>query len=365
LRGSPRLISRPEGSSHRQQAKRFGKKFNQLDVALLNEDQFIELRQDPFGIAPERALVFVTAVPISNFVQAAKRANLEVLSEFELGDGYELPEGLISQNQDKVNPTLYASMPTLETLRLLLRLWRRYEKGKSARRGDTPWWNLFDMLAELRAWGPKDRLTVESGQELENRLPLNETEEVRIELEYWPNHGEASPIQWRKNTEIKIVEIGGRIIDRSSIHEGNFHYEALLVGLSAGYVRQMIREPSAPESLVTFEGLQFILPQTIAQSMPSQSPPMEISSNDLEDFEDDVAFRVLLLDGTPIARHPALDGGVVIEDIHDLVERSVVSTRRHATEMVSLILRGDLISDGEPLRNSRVLAIPLLISNSH
>jgi len=361
LRGSPRLISRPEVSSHRQQAKRFGKKFNQLDVALSNEDQFIELRQDPFGIAPERALVFVTAVPISNFVQAAKRANLEVLSEFELGDGYELPEGLISQNQDKVNPTLYASMPTLETLRLLLRLWRRYEKGKSARRGDTPWWNLFDMLAELRAWGPKDRLTVESGQELENRLPLNETEEVRIELEYWPNHGEASPIQWRKNTEIKIVEIGGRIIDRSSIHEGNFHYEALLVGLSSGYVRQMIREPSAPESLATFEGLQFILPQTIAQSMPSQSPPMEISSNDLEDFEDDVAFRVLLLDGTPIARHPALDGGVVIEDVHDLVERSVVSTRRHATEMASLILRGDLISDGEPLRNSRVLAIPLLI----
>ena len=226
----------------------------------------------------------------------------------------------------------------------------------------TPWWNLFDTLAELRAWGPEDRLTAENCLELKNRLPLDDDdEEIRIELEYWPNKNESVPVQWRRKTELRIIEMDGRIIDRSSIHEGSFHYEALLVSLSARYVREMINEPSAPDSLATLDGLQFIVPQTIAQSLPSQSPSIDINSNNLEDFDDGGTLRVLLFDGTPIAEHPVLKGGVVIEDVYDLVERSVVSMRRHATEMASLILRGDLISDGQPLIDSRVLAIPLLI----
>ncbi len=256
-------------------------------------------------------------------------------------------------------------MPTLDTLQELLRLWRKYEKGVAAERGYTPWWNLFGMLAELCAWSAEDRLTVESRQELEDRLPFDDEDEVRIELEHWPNESESSPEQWRRNTEVKIEEMGGRVIDYSSIHEANFHYEALLVSLSAREVREMIREPSAHGSLATLDGIQFILPQTIAQAMPSQSPPIDDNISNLECFEEDSTFRALLLDGTPIAKHPVLDGGIVIEDIHDLVGRSIVSTRRHATEMASLILRGDLISDGQPLIDSRVLAIPLLIDSSN
>ena len=361
LTGSQAWIPRPGGATHDQQANRFNQEFNRLKAALVRPDAGVELRRDPFGIAPERALVFVTAAPINNFARAAQRVNLGVHLEFELGDDYELPDGLISENQDRVNPTLYATMPTLDSLRKLLRLWGKYEKGNDAEYGYTPWWDLFGMLAELRSWGPEDRLTLESRLELEARLPLDDGDEVRIEVEHWPNESEFSPEQWRRNSEVKIEEMDGRIIHQSSIHEGSFHYEALLVGLSARQVREMISDPSAPDSLATLDGIQFILPQTIAQSLPSQSRPMDVDISNFERFEKDGAFRALLLDGTPIAGHPILDGGIVIEDTHDLVRRSVVSTRCHATEMASLILRGDLISDGQPLAGSRVIAIPLLI----
>ncbi|MDE2645492.1 MAG: hypothetical protein OXI05_06620 [Bacteroidota bacterium] len=346
LRGSPSPPPRPRGADRDHQANRFRQQFNRLETALEGRDPRIELRRDPFGIAPERALVFVTKGPINNFARAAKRVNLEVLLEFELGVNYELPDDLISQDQVGVNPTLYATMPSLDTFREILRLWRRYEKEDKAEYGFTPWWHLFDLLAELRAWGPEDRLTAENCLELENRLPFDDDEEVRIELEHWPNESEPIPEQWRRNTELKIEEMGGRIIDRSSIHEGSFHYEALLVGLLTRHVREMIRQPSAPGSLATLDGIQFIVPQTIAQSLPSQSRSVDVDRNNLVDFEAGAALRVLLFDGTPIAGHPALEGGIVIEDVHDLVERSVVSSRRHATEMASLILRGDLISDG-------------------
>ena len=71
--------------------------------------------------------------------------------------------------------------------------------------------------------------------------------------------------------------------------------------------------------------------------------------------------RAVLLDGTPVAGHRSLDGGVVIEDVHDLVGRSVVAQRRHATSMASLILRGDLTADGVPVHDSRLLCIPVLV----
>lgn len=332
---------------------RFSEQFNRLETALV--------RRDPFGIAPERALVFVTAVPINNFASAARRVNLEVLSEFELGEEYVLPDDLISQGQDQVNPTLYATMPTLDAFRGLLRLWRKYQRENDADHGYAPWWHLFDLLADLRAWGPEDRLTAENSLELENRLPFDADEEVRFELEHWPTESEDLREEWRRNTEARIKEMGGRVIDRSSIHEGSFHYEALLVGLATRFVREMINEPSTPVGIATLDGIQFVLAQTIAQSLPSRSSPMDVDVHNLGRFENGGAFRALLLDGTPIARHPALDGGIAIEDVHDLVGRSVVSTRRHATEMASLILRGDLVSDGQPLVDSRVLAIPVLI----
>ncbi|MCY4187824.1 MAG: S8 family serine peptidase [Bryobacterales bacterium] len=256
---------------------------------------------------------------------------------------------------------LYATMPTQDSFIELLRLWRRYERGHSSEHGYAPWWQLFDMLAELRPWGPKDRLSAESRAELENRLPSDDETEVKLELEHWPRRDKDSRNRWRRETKAKVAALQGRIIDQSAIEEGSFVYDAVLVGLAAGTVREMLDDPYAPDGLATLDGLQFVLPQTIAQSVPSHSQPVDDSRDDFDGLDSASPFRILLLDGTPIAGHRALDGGVAVEDVHDLVDRSIVASRRHATEMASLILRGDLDSDGHPLRGSRLLAIPLLI----
>ncbi len=159
--------------------------------------------------------------------------------------------------------------------------------------------------------------------------------------------------------------LAGRVIDRSAIQEESFVYNAMLVGLAAGDVRAMLNNPAAPNGLATLDGLQFVLPQTIAQSVPSHSRPTDVDRDDFDNFDPASPFRALLLDGTPIAGHRTLDGGVAIEDVHDLVDRSLVETRRHATSMASLVLRGDLESDGHPVRDSRLLAIPLLVNSEN
>ena len=361
LTGAPARFPRPRGAGRRQQGQRFRREFERLEAALAGEDAALELRRDPFGIAPERALVFVTAVPIGDFARAARLVGLEVLSEIELEDNYDLPDDLIADHPGAASPTLYTTMPNQDAFNRLLRLWRRYQAGNDAEHGYAPWWRLFDMLAELRPWGPEDRLSADNRTELENRLPFDDDAEVRLELEHWPTQNQDKLGQWRRETEARIVALGGRIIDRSAIHEGNFVYDAMLVGLAAATVRDMVDNPSAPDGLATLDGLQFVLPQSIAQSLPSQSQPTDADGEEFEDFDAANPFRVLLLDGTPIAGHRILDGGVAIDDVHDLVGRSEVAARRHATAMASLILRGDLDSDGHPVDDSRLLAIPLLV----
>ena len=361
ITGTPARFPRPRGTGRRRQGERFRQEFDRLEAALARDDAVLELRRDPFGIAPERALVFVTAVPIADFARAARLVGLELLSELELESDYDLPDDLITEHLGTVSPTLYATMPTQGAFNRLLQLWRRYQANQDAEREYAPWWRLFDMLAELRPWGPQDRLSADNRTEFENRLPFDDESEVRLELEHWPTHDQEKLRQWRRETEARVVALAGRVIDRSAIHEGSFVYDAMLVGLAAGHVREMLINPVAPDGLATLDGLQFVLPQTIAQSGPSHSESRDVDGDDFDDFDPASPFRALLLDGTPIAGHHTLDGGVAIEDVHDLVDRSLVAARRHATAMASLILRGDLDSDGHPVRGSRLLAIPLLV----
>ena len=302
-------------------------------------------------------------MPIGDFARAARLVGLEVLSEIELDDDYDLPGDLIADYPGVASPTLYATMPTQEAFNRLLMLWRRYQQDRDAERGFAPWWRLFEMLAELRPWGPEDRLSAADRTELENRLPFDDDAEVKLELEHWPTQRLDKLGQWRRETEARVNALGGHVIDRSAIHEDSFVYDAMLVGLAAGSVRAMLDNPSAPDGLATLDGLQFVLPQTITQSPPAHSQPSDVDREDLEDFDPSSPFRALLLDGTPIAGHRSLDGGIAIEDVHDLVDRSLVATRRHATAMASLILRGDLEADGHPVLDSRLLAIPLLVDS--
>lgn len=355
---------RPRGGGRQGQNAHFQELFERIEDAFAEDDTELILRRDPAGIAPERALVFETIVPIANFKRAADSINLEVLIESDLDDDYEVREDLVDDYIENASPTLYATMPSSQHLEEILKLWRSYQNNEKAARGRAPWYNMFSMLSDLRIWGPKDRLTANAEAELIARLPDDDEEAVRLELEVWPTANAGQRIQWQLDIRARVGALGGRVISTSSVDEHGFIYEAALVEVPAGAVRSMIMDPNLPDGLATIEGLQFVLPQTIAQSLPDLTPSEEEGeAPEFDAFDADAPIRAVLLDGTPIAGHPSLDGGVVIEDVHDLVRLSQVPNRLHATSMCSLILRGDLVADGAPLNDSRLLSIPVLIDN--
>ncbi len=360
--GGPQNPPQPVGPGRNSQGRRFQGTFNHLSSAFEAGNPDVVLRADPAGIAPERALVFITAGSILGFASVAQKIGLEVFTETELEAIEDFPEGFNPPGTDTtLSRTLYATIPTLTVFEQLLTLWNAYQSGENAPRGAAPWWKTFDLLLELRPWGPTDRLTESAREIIEDRLPFDENEEVSIEIEIWPTARTGQRVAWRTLTEQRVTELGGQIIDRSSITESGFFYEALLASLPVYAVRTMLDDPSGFEGLATLEGVYLILPQTIGQAPPGDLHGETAVHPALETFDTGAPVRGALLDGTPVAGHEALDDGVIIEDIHDLVRLSVVNKRDHATAMASLILRGDLISDGSPLRDARLVSVPVLI----
>jgi hypothetical protein len=350
------------------QTKRLTDLLDPLVRAFEGDRPTITLKSDPSGVAPERALVFEAATSIQDFAKAARAAELEVFSEYDSDDAASLGEDDFQppEGQAALYPTLYATMPSEHTLRRLLTHWRRYQRGETPSRSEglMPWWHMFEHLIDLRPWGPEDRFTKGAQSVIADRLPTDDEEETKLEIEVWPSRFSNKRNAWR--TEIKQVvdQLGGRIVDEQLIVERDFIYDALLITLRAGYVRALIDNPFLEGGLASIDGIQFILPQTVAQSVPI-TPEEHSSRYAPEDgFDEGAPMRAVLMDGVPIAAHPALDGGVVIEDVHDLERLSQVSQRGHGTAMASLILRGDLGADGEPFVDSRLLSIPILVDGA-
>lgn len=360
---SPRGLQ--SGPSRKSQVERLGEKFDRIEKGLDLTLTSTKLASQPDAIVPGRGLIFETAVPVSSFIAAAIRVGLEVQSEFASPAPY--PKDLFQPKvgADVATMTLYATLPSETSLRAVTNLWKKYKIGAKPDRGETAWWDLFDSLVEVRAWGPKDRLDREARRVIAARLPCEPDDRVRLEIEIWPTSNETLRKKWKTEILDTVEDLDGLVVDESSIHQHGLSYEALLIELSSHQVRVLLEKPGLEYGLPTLEGIQFILPQTIAQSAPLEETIHSERPISYNNFDPASPYRIILMDGVPVAGHSALDGGVEIEDPNDIVSRSLVSMRRHGTAMASLIARGDLVQDGEALKNSRILAVPVLVDSAN
>ena len=358
-KGARRKIPQPEGPGRPAQSERYNGTFGRLSKAFDADEPLTYLSEDPSGIAPERALVFVTAGQIKDVLKAFEQIGLDFYLETELEPVTELPAGFSPAGSSTSLPrNLYATAPTLASLRQILTQWNLYESGVKPVVGFTPLWNLFDLLIEVRCWGPADRFSDSSRAIIEDRLP-EDNSEVFIEFEIWPNSNAEKRKTWKAETETAITSCGGRVVHRASIAEQGFVYEAVLASLPADAVRSMLDDSEGPDSILTIEGVQYIQPHTRAQTLPAPAED-ETAGASSSRFDEDAPLRVALLDGTPVAGHKNLSGGVDVADLHDLERLSTVDMRFHATSMASLILNGDLVADNNPLQDTRLISVPIL-----
>ena len=344
------------------QGERLGPVFRRLRSVVADRRDPVTLREDSAG-APERALVLDVAGTIDDFYRATQRIEgLEYLGDeetaFEGGEDFaepdtrKDPEGEYRTDRP-VGGRLYLAMPDTAALRQLASLWDRYQRDEQPPTDFAPWFRLFDRLRELRAWGPQDRIPEATTDWLAVQLEAGR-DPVRVEIELWNLPTAKRRRRLPDRLEDALGTVGGKTLHWASIPE--IAYQAALVDLPAAEARRLRQREESP--LAICDDAMLILPQSTAEfptAVDTLGPGRPVEPDSAPDLPPVAA----LLDGVPVLRHRLLDGRVTFDDPDDLEPLSVVSERRHGTEMASLILHGDRNLPGPALRR-RLYVRPVL-----
>ncbi len=344
--GRPAYVPPPASFPRDRQTGTFGPTFNRLAQVLARGDNALELRADPAGLAPERLLVFEVRGSINAFATAVRNvAGLELVDEEELE----------SDEEDK-QPFAYLLVPDMAALRNLESLWRRWQNGQLAR-GETPWATIFDLLRDLRPWGPLDRVHSSDASFLALTIDdRNDYELVRLEVELVYRQAEAAAAEAEANTRAAIVGRGGAVVSRARISDIGYH--ALLADVPVRAVREIVER-----RLDGIAGLEPIL------HIRPQSAPTSIEVADVGEDEAGPDARqalgepiLALLDGVPVAAHRLLADHIDLDDPFGLEPGALVANRSHGTAMASLIVHGDR-NQTEPALPRRIHVVPVMGNN--
>ena len=359
----PRGASAPRTPSVQRQGERFRPVFESLRD-IVDSDDPLAVSRDPAGIAPERALVLEVAGSVDGFHRAVDRVpGLEFLGdeeiEFDADADFAMPdtrkgrEGQYREDRP-VGGRLYLAMPDEQALRQLLSLWGRFQAGQSPDPGFGPWFSVFRQLHELRAWGPLDRLPEETISYLREALETRPDEPVRLEVELWCYRSEQRTRRAATLFEKAVRAADGKIIDQASIPE--IAYKAALIDIPAVEIQRLIEREEV--QLAVCDGIMLLRPQSTA-AFPTAVEALD-DGGPVEPLPPEVEPPIAaLLDGVPVQRHRLLDSRMVFDDPDGLDSDSVVSERRHGTEMASLILHGDR-NAGEPTLPRPIYVRPVL-----
>ncbi len=356
------------------QAERLGPKFERLEQVLGDPDALGELRDDPYAIVPERALVFEVASEIADFYRAVRSVpGLEFLGEDEGEDAPDSDFFFPDKHGDpidgkRVPRRFYFTIPDQTALRQLVSLWQLYQRGEALGHGRTAWLDVFGHLVDVRPWGPKDRLTAEAVEDWRERLQFSPDSRIRFEVEFW-FRGNAARRETAETTFMeKLQELGGQVLDRAMIDDIRYH--AVLVEVSAEVIRDVLDRyhaalvEASPEvirdaldhpdfGLVTFDDVMMLRPQSMVGN------PVEDDLDDAVEMSGGATGAVVdvpvaaLLDGVPMAQHERLANRLDIDDPDNFADKyGAVEEQLHGTAMASLILHGDLntLSPQPPVR---------------
>ena len=339
--GQQRFPRPPEAFSRDRQQEAIAPKFDRLAQSLARDPAGLELRGDPSALAPERLLVFEVRGSVANFARAVQRVRgLELIDEEELGS-----------DEDK-EPIAYLLLPDVRALAELLSLWRRWNDDR-LQVGETPWRGVFELLRDLRPWGPEDRVQPLDANLLAEEIEgKGDDELVAVEIELIFRGSEAKAEVQEAEVRAAIIAHEGQVVSRARLPEIAYH--ALLVDLPVRAIRVIIER--SERSVAGLDPVMHIRPQSMATSIEIDDATQTGVPGEIGELRTPI---LALLDGVPVAAHPLLARHLVVDDQFGLEDHVPVDQRIHGTAMASLIVHGDRNSP-EPMLPRQVHIVPVL-----
>ena len=366
-RGDPRPPRRVQRPSPVQQGQRLTPQFSALQAAF--GDRRAELAETTAAPDPQLVAVLDLAGSVEGFVRASRGIKLEFLAEFQ--EEYAPPDenffyedgGEVSD--DGVPESLYVVMTNARAVTELVRLFELWQEDPSTtfEWGLNPLKQVFGLLRAVRLWGPEDRVR-ETGlieQWNDDVRVVGSQGFARVEVELWFREHSGDRAKAQQDATAAIESAGGNVITAATLPEVAYH--GVLADVPYSAVRDVLRDGPAAIALLTTDSIMLVRP-SLPMSFPLHEPTDE--GVDTEDWPAPPAGppRVALLDGVPLANHPALAGRLVLDDPDDRQSGYPSAQRGHGTAMASLILHGDLSAPGPPL-GTQLYVRPVLEPHEH
>lgn len=364
--GAPRFPgSRIAGPGPARQQQRLQPQFAALQEAL--QTGRVEVDGDTTEADPELIVVFDLAAPVDAFARAAAHVpGLEFLlevdgEEFAADDDfYAVRDG--EPTDDAVTDSLYVVMSNNQAVVELLSLFARWQENRQTTMpfGLAPLRDVFELLREVRRWGPQDRVR-ETGlleQWREDVAVVGQSATMaRVEIELWFRRGAERRTNAEAGVRAIISAAGGQIITQATIVSIGYH--ALLADIPYSQVEAVVDHGPEAISLLTTDTVMYVSP-----ARPMSIPAVSASDESLDPDRfakkpTDDRPRVALFDGLPMTGHIALTDRLVIDDPDEVASSYMTSQMQHGTAMASLICHGDLNAVTEPTRR-RVYVRPIM-----
>ena len=340
-------LKMPYPPSHKRGRQRrvLGPKFTALQKALEAGQSPLALKADPEALAAESLLVF----------ELKERALVSFTKALEAIPGLDLVgEGDTELEHEEAPGYLYLLIPTEAAIREMLALWKVWQANKPLGQKYKAWERLFICLHDLRRWGPKDRVTEEDARLIADMAEFDPNTNVRVEIELVFERDAKKAKPMRDATEASIVKLGGRKLDESRLEQ--IAYDALLVEVSAANAQAIAQRD--PTSFAGLPDVFAIRPQSRIDVTTEFGDPEEAAPQIAAPTKPAIAA---ILDGVPVANHPAFAQHVELIDPDDLAAEAV-GQRSHGTAMTSLVVRGDLKRGEVPL-DRKVVVRPLMYAH--
>ncbi len=328
------------------QGQQIGPKFETLRAYF--EQKTAELRASAAGQVPEEVIVFETVGSVANFLNAARLVpGLDFLAEWDVED-IAPDDDFYDKNRvdSRLAGRVFLVMTNQQALQQLLSLWQAFQSGRTAARGLSPFFELFQHLRDVRRWSPEDRL-LETGviEYWKDAAGSADDTITPFEVELWFRQ----TAQLRAASVDRIRRIVTRLRGRvASVCELDaICYHAAVVTLPVSEIRRLVNRQEVEllgESAVMFfrPSGQSVVPE---HGQPDLQPPVADLSTEVPNGDPTVA----LLDGLPLENHARLVGRLRVDDPDNYASTYTVSERGHGTSMASIILHGDLNAPRAPL----------------
>ncbi|MDY3884352.1 S8 family peptidase [Porphyromonas somerae] len=343
--------------SSTRQGRRLTPRFQQLFNSLNANRVLAQSSVD--GIDPEQVLVFETIGSIEEFANAvSKIEGFEWLGEIEIeeilpnDDFYQLNKA--GERDDKsLSGRLYLVFTNTKAMSELLSLWNLWINNPNFNcrtgeyRGKSKFKEVFKLLKNIRRWGIQDRFEESNILNLwKEELEIDPNRTIRFEIELWYRSTPGQRDKSYSSVSNLISDIGGRVITVCDLSEIRYH--AILAELPASEIENIISDQNT--ALIKCDNIMYFKPsgQIVMDDdfLQEDLLPIEGVANDAPPTGSPI---VAIFDGYPMANHEVLKDRLIIDDPDNMEAYYQVQERKHGTAMCSLIVRGDLNRNEDPL----------------